>query len=278
MIKENLPKLKLNCPQSKSQLPGSFTNRHKVQTSHDNILEFCDQTLTPNRIKSKDQLLLIDESLDSKEISMRNGLYNNPYDEFNTYCEHLELASAFIKKNNPRLAFTLSRGIMGCSRIINNIKKNSENSKSDHSVALKKKINEKTTQTEKCEEIHELKEKKNEDFELFRSLSLKIEEINFEKVTGKLKDLHRSFKEMSTHVPELSKIPESTIFNVKDTIKSIENHIKGIKNDLNSQFLKRKILNIPKNISLQTENLYIEPAAYNALEKLLIKKEEEMFE
>ena len=278
MIKDNLPQLKLHHLQSKSQVNNLGTPRQKLQFSFENSLDSSSTAiLTPGHTKLKDYLTLLDESLDAKEITIRNSLSPNPYEDFNVYREHLEVISVMIKKNNPRLAFTISRGINGCCKAISTIKFSEMNKIIEQPTTIKIQLQDNCSQTIK--NLDENEQKINsKDTKFFRSLSLKLDDLNFQKVSAKLRELHRSLKRVSIDIPELSKIPEIEKFDVHDAIMSLEKHVKSIQNDIGNEIVRRKLKNLPASKCTQTDIKLIEPSAFNALESLLITKEEEIFD
>lgn len=272
MIKENFLNLRLSYSQSKPQVKNSATSRNKIELS-DSFLELDSSS---NRVKARDQLSLLDQALDEKEICIRNGLYQNPYDEYHVYREHLEIVASLIKKHNPKIAFSLSRGINGCSRAAKEIKNSNLAQKQEQPPTVKKYSRENFAQTINPPE-KSLTPDTAEDYNLLKALNEKLDGINFTKVTRKLKDLHKSLKKARTDIPDLSKIPDLSTYDVHETIKSIENHIKSISKDISTEISKKKVQSLSKSLSTQTEMKIIEQHVYNALEKLAIKKEEEIF-
>ena len=275
MINDNLPKLKVNTPQSKSQVPNAFTPRHKLQFSFENILEVTDPLVTPNRSK-KDQLSLFDEALDSKEISIRNGDYENTYEEFNVYREHLEILAALIRKNNPKLGFTLSRGITGCCKAVSQLKQAQISKKLEIAEKIQRNFRENTSQTLPAP-VEEIDSLEAENTRIFRSLSMKIDNLNLNSITRKLKDLHKSLRKIVADIPELSKIPELAKFDAHEMIMKLEKRVHGIQSEISTELVKRKVQSLPVSKASQTEIKIIEPHKYFALETLLVSKEEEIF-
>ena len=275
MINDNLPKLKVSLPQSKSQVTNSFTPRQKLQLSFENTLEASESQTTSIRSK-KDQVSLLDEALDSKEISIRNGDYENNYEEFNVYREHLEILVAMIRKNNPKLGFTLSRGITGCCKAVSQLKQAQFSKKSEIAEKIKKDFRESTSQTAPIPipepETHEV-----ENTKIFRSLSMKINKLNLNSITRKLKDLHASLRKVVADIPELSTIPELAKFDAHEMIMKLERRVQGIQSEISTELVKRKVQNYPATKGTQTEIMIIEPHKYFALETLLVDKEEEIF-
>ena len=252
MIKENLPKLILHHPKSKSQVNNICTPRHKLQLSFEYIQDSSNIISTPSHCRTKDHLTLLDEGLDTKEISRRNTFLSNPYEEFNIYREHLEMIAMMIKKNNPRLAFTISRGINGCSKVISSLKFFESTKASEETLLPKIYKQDNYTQTSNHLKDNENKPE-SEDLRFFKSLSVKLNDISFTKVSDKLRDLHRSLKKISTEVPELTTIPEIAKFDADEAIMSLEKHVRSIQCDISSQMIKKKLKNLTVASYSQTD-------------------------
>ena len=244
------------------------------------MLEKSDLVSTPNRIRKKDQLSILDEALDAKEISIRNNPNPNSSEDFNIYKEHLELLSVYIKNSNPVLAFSLNRGISGFSRSIHSLQKliQSINSRQIPVLPEKKSLRDSQVQTCQVEPEENWKSIHKKDLKIFKHLEKKLEEMNFTKVSQKLKDLHKSLKKAVSEVPGLSKFPELGNFNVQDTINQLEKHVRNLQNEVSQELVKRKLAVLPVHVFTQTEVPIIDPEKYFILEKMLVDKEQEIFE
>ena len=277
---ENLPKLRMSNSQARSQVSNILSSRHKTKTSIDSMLEKSDLVSTPNRIRKKDQLSILDEALDAKEISIRNNPNPNSSEDFNIYKEHLELLSVYIKNSNPVLAFSLNRGISGFSRSIHSLQKliQSINSRQIPVLPEKKSLRDSQVQTCQVEPEENWKSIHKKDLKIFKHLEKKLEEMNFTKVSQKLKDLHKSLKKAVSEVPGLSKFPELGNFNVQDTINQLEKHVRNLQNEVSQELVKRKLAVLPVHVLTQTEVPIIDPEKYFILEKMLVDKEQEIFE
>ena len=244
------------------------------------MLEKSDLVSTPNRIRKKDQLSILDEALDAKEISIRNNPNPNSSEDFNIYKEHLELLSVYIKNSNPVLAFSLNRGISGFSRSIHSLQKliQSINSRQIPVLPEKKSLRDSQVQTCQVEPEENWKSIHKKDLKIFKHLEKKLEEMNFTKVSQKLKDLHKSLKKAVSEVPGLSKFPELGNFNVQDTINQLEKHVRNLQNEVSQELVKRKLAVLPVHVLTQTEVPIIDPEKYFILEKMLVDKEQEIFE
>ena len=277
---ENLPKLRMSNSQARSQVSNVLSSRHKTKASIDSILEKSELVSTPNRIRKKDQLSILDEALDAKEISIRNNPNPNPSDDFNIYKEHLELISVYIKNSNPVLAFSINRGISGFSRSMHSLQKliNSVNSRQVPVLPEKKSLRDSQVQTCQAEPEENWKSIHKKDLKIFKHLEKQLEELDFTKVSQKLKDLHKSLKKAVSEVPGLSKFPELGNFNVQDTINKLEKHVRNLQSEVSQELIKKKLALIPVHALTQTEVPMIDPEKYFILEKMLVDKEQEIFE
>ena len=266
--------------QARSQVPNILSSRHKSKASIDSIFDKTDLVSTTNRIRKKDQLSILDEALDAKEISIRNNPKDFTIEDYNTYREHLELLSVYIKNSNPVLAFSLNRGISGCSRSVHTLQQllNSLTSRQSQLVPEKKSYRDSQAQTCQEEKKENWKAIHKKDIKIFKHLEKKLEEINLTKVSQKLKDLHRSLIKAVIEVPGLSKFPELGNFNVQDTINKLEKHVRSLQTEVSQEIVKRKLAALPISVLTQTEVPIIDPEKYFILERMLVDKEQEIFE
>jgi hypothetical protein len=65
---------------------------------------------------------------------------------------------------------------------------------------------------------------------------------------------------------------------VKDTISNLEKHVRSLQTEVSHELVKRKLASLPIPVSTQTEVPLIDPLRYFVLEKMLVEKEQEIFE
>lgn len=279
-IQVDLPKLRMSNSQTRSQVSNVLSARHKNKASFDSFFEKTDLISTPNRIRKKDNLSIIDEALDAKEIFFRNSTTQDYTQEFTIYKEHLDQLAVYVKNSNPILAFSINRGVSGCNRVLNHLEKliGSLQSKPLIVQQSKKLLRDCQVQTVKVDEESEWKMINKKDIKIFKRINQRLEELNLSKITQKLREMQKSLKKAYSEVPGLSKFPELGSFNIKDTVSQLEKHVKNIQQEVSSEFTRRKLAALPKSVNTQTEVPLIDPEKFFVLEKMLIEKEEEIFD
>lgn len=279
-IQVDLPKLRMSNSQTRSQVSNILSTRHKNKASFDSIFEKSDLISTPNRIRKKDNLSIIDESLDAKEISLRNNSSSDYIQEFIIYKEHLDQLAVYVKSSNPILAFSINRGILGCNKVFNHLEKLISSLQNRPVVVQmsKRDLRDCQVQTDKVDETSEWKMINNKDIKIFRLLNSRLEDLNLGKITQKLRDMHKSLQKAHSEVPGLSKFPELSSFDIHNTVSQLEKHVRNIQQEVSSELTRRKLSALPKSVTTQTEVPLIDPEKFFILEQMLVDKEQEIFE